>query len=667
MTTKGAIAAAMHDLRATQPGYLEREKGCFWNLGDYSGLEELTDIRPDPDKIRKYLEDRLDDMKRRYEQTPRGKNGHTQRAKINARWFMQGIIVFSPEQLLHTETADIWRLSKKFLRELAEKLQTKIAWSAIHADETTLHVQFGLENLDKNGHAIQRRINTRRNVSERDHVMTPQQIQDLAGEVFGELGFRRGVSREISGARHKGVRDAHREEQKMLEKTLQELKAELEDVKKQLRAHRKSQEERLALEKTERAAHDAKTRHLRELQKRLKAEIASWQKEEEAKIQRLKETYDMEKQRLETKISEVRKKMRGDELIRKLAANEPTADETLRAAQENLVPTKLVSFLQRIGHGGFLLQKSEPGWYAPEKRYWGAPKFLSVADFVRDYGQYKDENALGTDFHIRILGTPPIFCLDLDQDGEHMLEKMQQDGIFPFATVSTSPGHFQVWIALPSKKSILESHEWRQINSWLIRRYGADMGANGAGHAFRLPTFLSWKRPEAFRCGFYSSPKLELEGQQLSLEDVQRKIFLETPPVFRDAGDWGTRIWDEKQEAEEVPAWLSEKWKKRRAELLSSSRCPLKKGMPPQADESAVDFRIALDLLAPLSERGGDVVQKRGEQIRKILETEAFQRKKAKPKDYAERTITAVLNRLGIGIRRSESEQGQEYAFSPRR
>lgn len=61
-------------------------------------------------------------------------------------------------------------------------------------------------------------------------------------------------------------------------------------------------------------------------------------------------------------------------------------------------------------------------------------------------------------------------------------------------------------------------------------------------------------------------------------------------------------------------------------------KMPFKKGMPPQADESAVDFRIALDLLAPLSERGGDVVQKRGEQIRKILETEAFQRKKQNQK-----------------------------------
>lgn len=144
--------------------------------------------------------------------------------------------------------------------------------------------------------------------------------------------------------------------------------------------------------------------------------------------------------------------MRGDELIRKLAANEPTADETLRAAQENLVPTKLVSFLQRIGHGGFLLQKSEPGWYAPEKRYWGAPKFLSVADFVRDYGQYKDENALGTDFHIRILGTPPIFCLDLDQDGEHMLEKCNRMAFSPSRRCPQVRDIFKCGSLYPAKK-----------------------------------------------------------------------------------------------------------------------------------------------------------------------------------------------------------------------
>jgi len=47
-----------------------------------------------------HLEKRRRDMTARYESTPRGENGHTQRRKINPRWFMAGLVAFSKD--VHT-------------------------------------------------------------------------------------------------------------------------------------------------------------------------------------------------------------------------------------------------------------------------------------------------------------------------------------------------------------------------------------------------------------------------------------------------------------------------------------------------------------------------------------------------------------------------------------
>lgn len=198
MTVQGTIGRMCHDIRATRPGYLrdDPDAKCYWFPEKSDGAWKMKTDTPSVKEVKEHIHKLIADMKKRCEEMPRGKNGHCQRAKINTRWFMQGILIFSKEQLQEVSTFDIIMTSTAFLDALAKKLKTKVVWAGFHDDETTLHLQFGLENLDAEGHTIQRRINKRVDQPERNHLMTTTELQDMAGEHFSSLGFRRGISRE---------------------------------------------------------------------------------------------------------------------------------------------------------------------------------------------------------------------------------------------------------------------------------------------------------------------------------------------------------------------------------------------------------------------------------------------------------------------------------------
>ena len=147
MTLEGAVAHMCHDIRTTRPGYLrdDEEAKCYWYLGNDEGRWNMEHIPPKRKAVEGYLLKRRREMITRYESTPRGTNGHLQRAKVDMRYFMEGIVFFSKEQVEKNSVFDMLQYSLKFLTALAERLKTKVAWAAIHDDETTLHLHITLK------------------------------------------------------------------------------------------------------------------------------------------------------------------------------------------------------------------------------------------------------------------------------------------------------------------------------------------------------------------------------------------------------------------------------------------------------------------------------------------------------------------------------------------
>ena len=103
------------------------------------------------------------------------------------------------------------------------------------------------------------------------------------------------------------------------------------------------------------------------------------------------------------------------------------------------------------------------------------------------------------------------------------------------------------------------------------------------------------------------------------------------------------------------PEWFQNNWKKRREDLIKSGRAPQRSDGT--VDDSAVDFVISRDILSAYKD-------KRSERLIPILNfchcmliQEAESRQKARPEDYAIRTLNAVIDRVQLPIqKKSESE-----------
>ena len=72
-------------------------------------------------------------------------------------------------------------------------------------------------------------------------------LQDLAGDVFSEIGLRRGQSRDTTGKRYKTVAEGHREELKQNEKRIEEMREEIKVYQEELKELKKPAVERRAI------------------------------------------------------------------------------------------------------------------------------------------------------------------------------------------------------------------------------------------------------------------------------------------------------------------------------------------------------------------------------------------------------------------------------------
>ena len=645
-----AVSQLFHDLRIRKPDYIKEPAVRLYFPGEVGKEtpvelreEDIERLRKRKDALQEYLQGVEMQMHERFENMERGENKQHQRWQANTKPFSSGVLTFS-ELARNVDIDKLWEYGLKSIQALGEKYKIKVLWVALHTDETTPHFHYMFENLNADGRTFQRQLG-------RDGC---SKLQTFYGEALKPLGFRRGIKKKLSGVEHQDVMESHfiareklKAEVKTLEKgidTLSEkigastsilegilrkkegIQRELEDLEVQRKSLRRSREEIKLQTAVEKAETTALQQELRTKREALKSELDIIMREAE-KLEILSRDND-------------RRKAIAVEVLKHNAEQE---DGKIQEKIQKLGLQDLYQFLKRVAHHGQLYAQSQCRSFYTKQDYWDEPRLTTPDDIISEYRDLLEQNQLGTDWHLRILGTRPLFVLDdISAVG---IEKLRHDGLPPFATVETSPDSFHAYIQLNLKdRQMLNETEWNAMNSYLIQQYGADKGANAGGHAFRLPIGSSHKY----------DPPVELQLQVF--EDAQPTIDADallrqiSPQMLEKAQRKLNRRYNIPLDGSDAPDWFQQNWQKRREDLIKSGQAP--KRSDGSVDDSSVDFVISRDILSAYKD-------KRSERLIPILNfchcmliQEAESRQKARPEDYAVRTLNAVIDRVQLPIKK---------------
>ncbi|MDD4445094.1 MAG: DNA-primase RepB domain-containing protein [Eubacteriales bacterium] len=662
-----AVSQLFHDLRIRKPDYIKEPAVRLYFPGEVGKEtpvelqgEDIERLRKRKDGLKKYLKDVEMQMHERFENLERGKNKQRQSWQANTKPFSSGVLTFS-ELARNVDIDQLWEYSLKALKALGEKYKIKLLWVAMHTDETTPHFHYMFENLDA------QTCRTFQSKLGRDGC---SKLQTFFGEQLEPLGFRRGIKKKLSGAEHQDVMESHfiaREKLKGEVKTLQkgidvlsekigastgilegilsqkeEILISIED----LQAERQKIMDSLDELETERKKLRRSRDELKQQTAAEKAATTALQQELRKRRTALKEELNEIIQKIEiVKQDNERRKAIAVEVMKENAQEE---DDKIQGKIDRYGLQDLYYFLKRVSHHGQLHVQAHGKSFYSKQEYWDEPKLTTPNEVISEWRDLFEQNTCGTDWHLRILGTRPLFVLDDITEGG--LDKLRQDGLLPFATVETSPGSFHVYIEMGLKdRQMLTEVEWNSMNSYLIQQYGADKGANAVGHAFRMPIGTSHKYDPPF--------ELQLKVFEDAQPTINADALLRRVPtaVFQQAQQKLSRRYNIPLDGSDAPEWFQNNWKKRREDLIKSGRAPQRSDGT--VDDSAVDFVISRDILSAYKD-------KRSERLIPILNfchcmliQEAESRQKARPEDYAIRTLNAVIDRVQLPIqKKSESE-----------
>ena len=177
-----AVQGIMHDTRYTVPGYLRRDpEVVFYSFEeDFStklGGNKTLDLK-------EYCRDLI--MTSVKQQQARYSEKVKQKADLKGNWSITGIITFSEGSVKDVPNDKLLELGKKAVRKISAELGVKPLYVSLHLDEKTAHLHYQLENLNRE---------TGRTVARTIKRGTLTKLQDIAGEIFGEVGLSRGLSR----------------------------------------------------------------------------------------------------------------------------------------------------------------------------------------------------------------------------------------------------------------------------------------------------------------------------------------------------------------------------------------------------------------------------------------------------------------------------------------
>ena len=640
-----AVSQLFHDLRIRKPEYIKEPAVRLYFPGEVGKEtpvelreEDVERLRKRKDSLKKYLKDVEMQMHERFENLERGKNKQRQSWQFNTKPFSSGVLTFS-ELARNVDIDKLWEYGLKSIQALGEKYKIKVLWVALHTDETTPHFHYMFENLNADGRTFQRQLG-------RDGC---SKLQTFYGKQMEPLGFRRGIKKKLSGAEHQDVMESHFIAREKAKDEVKSLKKDVDALSEKIGASVSILEGLLDKKEAlmdELEAFEVERKKLRRSRDELSLQTAAEKAETTALQQVLRKKRAELKAELDAIIKKIEVAERGERQRRAIAVEvlKENAQEDEGRIQEKINKyglEDLYYFLKRIAHHGQLYIQSQCRAFYTKQDYWDEPRLATVNDCISEYRDLIEQNQLGTDWHLRILGTRPLFVLDDITEGG--LDKLRQDGLLPFATVETSPGSFHAYIQLELKdRQMLNEIEWNALNSYLIGNYKSDRGANAAGHAFRLPIGSSHK---------YDPP---VELQLRIFEDAQPTInadaLLRRVPtaVFQQAQQKLSRRYNIPLDGSDAPEWFQNNWKKRREDLIKSGRAP--KRSDGSVDDSSVDFIISRDILTAYKDKRSERLIPMLNFCNFMLCSEAEARQKARPEDYAIRTLNAVIRRLQLPI-----------------
>ena len=661
-----AVSQLFHDLRIRKPEYIKEPAVRLYFPGEVGKEtpvelreEDIERLRKRKDALQEYLQGVEMQMHERFENLERGKNKQRQSWQFNTKPFSSGVLTFS-ELARNVDIDKLWEYGLKSIQALGEKYKIKVLWVALHTDETTPHFHYMFENLNADGRTFQRQLG-------RDGC---SKLQTFYGEQLQPLGFQRGIKKKLSGAEHQDIMESHfiaREKAKdevirlqegiytlsekigastsILEGLLEEKEGVLHSIET-LQAERNRIMDELNELENERKKLRRSRDELKQQTAAEKAATTALQQELRKRRTALKEELNEIIQKIEiVKQDNERRKAIAVEVMKENAQEE---DDKIQGKIDRYGLQDLYYFLKRVSHHGQLHVQAHGKSFYSKQEYWDEPKLTTPNEVISEWRDLFEQNRLGTDWHLRILGTRPLFVLDdISAVG---IEKLRHDGLPPFATVETSPDSFHVYIEMGLKdRQMLTEVEWNAMNSYLIQQYGADKGANAVGHAFRMPIGTSHKYDPPF--------ELQLKVFEDAQPTINADALLRRVPtaVFQQAEQKLNRRYAIPLDGSDAPDWFQNSWKKRREDLLKSGRAP--KRSDGTVDDSAVDFVISRDILSAYKDKRSERLIPMLNFCHCMLVREAESRQKARPDDYAIRTLNAVIDRVQLPIqKKSESE-----------
>ena len=162
------------------------------------------------DAWRKQMRQRTKDQRKRYQSLI-----GTKRKPPNRRSdYIHGIISFSPEAITKISDKDLTDRARAYVDWLSKQLDVEPIFIVLHKDETTRHFHFMLENTM--GHM---RSSPKKRGQAKDKTCTAttmigknecSKLQDHVGQVFADLGLRRGISKTLTRARYRDLHELHK-------------------------------------------------------------------------------------------------------------------------------------------------------------------------------------------------------------------------------------------------------------------------------------------------------------------------------------------------------------------------------------------------------------------------------------------------------------------------
>lgn len=219
-----------HDLRMNKIGSVTKPDQptimFIQEDGEWTRKEFLMRTEKAREEGRKVL-DLLPSIEERHRRLLR-KNFNQSLNKERVSSFNMGVLTFSESMREHFEKDPerVLELGRKTIERICRKEGVKLHYISFHADEDGIpHFHFFTDNFKENG----RTANPKRN------KQLGERLQDMGAHFFKELGFRRGLSKEITKGRHmtiqeyKAAQDALKENAALKEEN-ERLKKEVEET-----------------------------------------------------------------------------------------------------------------------------------------------------------------------------------------------------------------------------------------------------------------------------------------------------------------------------------------------------------------------------------------------------------------------------------------------------